>query len=554
MKILVYTVLASQYDNLYEIQHEKGIDYYCFTNNKNLKSDSWNIEYISNPDNLDDERLQKKYKFLINEKFEEKYDLVFYIDCNCRVIASIREYIKDNCDLDNYNLFIIGNNKNDCIYEEAKTCIQLKQDNAKLIEKEMKFIKEEGFPEHYGLLTSELILRKTSDKKIRKMFKDIVDMIMNYSKIDQLATMYVLWKYTYNKLQIIELDQYNNKYFYINSDNKEHVEYFMGNANNSKLGEKEEQNKYDISNYECKITDENDSHAMLAREVSDNSKVLDVGCSTGVIGKLLKNAKKCIVDGIEVDKEAYNVAKDANIYRRLYSFYIGDFSKEFNKFMNDNEKYDYIIFADVLEHIDEPYEIINIISKKLKINGKILVSIPNIANIDIIKGLINQRFNYNTKGILDTTHIRFFTKNSFVEMIDNYNARYDNYFNVEYIGSTYVVPKYKEEYKILDFFNKEYFAVQNLFTLTLVEEKDYKSNILPSTNQFEDLNYTITDIIYENKKMSATIEEQERIINSYSIEINKLNKKLDSIINSKGWKMLEKMRKIKNKISGGSNE
>ena len=62
----------------------------------------------------------------------------------------------------------------------------------------------------------------------------------------------------------------------------------------------------------------------------------------------------------------------------------------------------------------------------LKDNGKILVSIPNIAHYDIIRGLFNDQFNYSKVGILDNTHIRFFTKKLFAQFIDEIN----DYWNI----------------------------------------------------------------------------------------------------------------------------
>ena len=546
MKILVYTVLIGNYDILSDVTHENNIDYYCFTNNKYLKSDSWNIIQIDNKENLDDTRLQIKYKFLGDTELEKNYDLIIYADANCRFTLPIHKLIEDNCDLKKYDLFFLKHHERDCTYDEAKTCIELKKDNKKLIEKEINFLKMQKFPMHYGLVATGLIIRKANNLKIQKVFNDVFNMVQNYSKRDQLAIMYCIWKDNYKKMQTINLNFYDNKYICIDQHLSNLFNYPMGNADKSLLGTIEHENKYQ---YECKITDENDSHAMLAREVKDNSKVLDVGCSTGIIGKLLKENKNCIVDGIEVDKKAYQIASEKKIYRNLYNFYIGSNSADYKKFIEDKEKYDYIIFADVLEHVSDPCKIINEISQKLNKNGKILVSIPNIANVDIIKNLLNQKFNYNNTGILDSTHLRFFTRNSFIEMIDNYNELYDNYFNVEYIGSTYLAPQYKDLYYILTLFDKDLYAVQNLYCLTLVDESEYRSNILPSSDFFEKLNSCLSETTIALNSDKTIIENLNNEIKKLKEENHKMDQILKNIYNSKSWKLINKIRSMRDKVS-----
>ncbi|PYT05283.1 MAG: glycosyltransferase/methyltransferase, partial [Acidobacteria bacterium] len=72
-------------------------------------------------------------------------------------------------------------------------------------------------------------------------------------------------------------------------------------------------------------------------------------------------------------------------------------------------QYDAIIFGDVLEHLHNPGVVLEKLSRLLKPGGKILLSLPNIANIWIRISLLMGRFNYSRLGILDETHLRFFT-------------------------------------------------------------------------------------------------------------------------------------------------
>lgn len=81
----------------------------------------------------------------------------------------------------------------------------------------------------------------------------------------------------------------------------------------------------------------------------------------------------------------------------------------------DFKKYfDYIICADILEHLSDPWVILNKIHKWLKDDGKIIVTLPNIRNYRILKDLVFLgKWEYKESGILDKTHLRFFTKSSF---------------------------------------------------------------------------------------------------------------------------------------------
>lgn len=317
-------------------------------------------------------------------------------------------------------------------------------------------------------------------------------------------------------------------------------EFPMGNANHNLLGVLEQKNKYEVPDYELDINNQNDSHALIANRVPENTKVLDVGCATGIIGQLLKKYKKCQIDGIELDEEAIKVAKSTEAYNHFYNFSITDIEeKKYKDFMQDSTKYDYIIFADVLEHLVKPWEIIYNFSKKLKKNGKILISVPNANHIDVIKGLMNNNFNYNTIGIMDNTHLRFFTSLSFFGMMENYNKRYDKYFSVNYYSKTTCRPSYYLEES--PFKNDNYNIVQHLFELTLVnDKKEIKYINKPKgINDFEQMEKEFNELKDKNKKL---IEEKAIL----EAELANVKQDLNMILNSKRYKFASKIASIKN--------
>jgi len=170
-------------------------------------------------------------------------------------------------------------------------------------------------------------------------------------------------------------------------------------------------NKYDY-NYELDDS-YNNSHSKSVKLITkENSIILDVGCSTGIVGKYLINRKKCIVDGIELDAKAGKKAMEKG-YRKVLNIDID--TRQGLKQLSELEQYDYILCLDVLEHIKNINELFLQLFLLLKSSGTMIISLPNISHIDIIYHLLKGEFNYSPCGILDNTHVRFFTKKSFLQ-------------------------------------------------------------------------------------------------------------------------------------------
>lgn len=211
--------------------------------------------------------------------------------------------------------------------------------------------------------------------------------------------------------------------------------YTIANAKTNLLSKKEKENKYELDGYKIDLNEKNDSHSILVNNALGAKRILDVGCGKGYMGSALKENQKCIVDGIDIDKTAAKIAKKT--YDNVSVMMLGnDEDNNFKKFLSDKTKYDCIICGDIIEHVMNPGYILSILAKKLSPKGKLLVSIPNIAHADVIEGLIDGRFNYNLMGILDTTHLRFWTEQSFYEFVANVNDYYDIKMHPKIIAKT----------------------------------------------------------------------------------------------------------------------
>ena len=171
--------------------------------------------------------------------------------------------------------------------------------------------------------------------------------------------------------------------------------------------------KYD---FELDMASEN-SRSLIIQYIKPDSHVLEFGPANGRMTEYMKGALGCHVDIVEIDgtagAEAAAFAEQACIG--------GDAGNIENYIWYERlqqERYDYILFADVLEHLHEPEVVLSRCRNLLTENGSVLVSVPNIAHNSILLELLQNDFPYKSLGILDNTHVHFFSEKSFREMAE----------------------------------------------------------------------------------------------------------------------------------------
>lgn len=145
--------------------------------------------------------------------------------------------------------------------------------------------------------------------------------------------------------------------------------------------------------------------------------VLDVGCWNGTLGRTLIRECGAVVDGIERDAEQAATALN-NGYRAVE---VIDLDRELPA--ESDRRYDFILFGDVLEHLVHPDAVLAAISRRLKPGGRVLVSLPNIAFAGNRVSHLLGRWDYRDYGILDRTHLRFFTKRTMIELVQGAGLR-----------------------------------------------------------------------------------------------------------------------------------
>ena len=142
-------------------------------------------------------------------------------------------------------------------------------------------------------------------------------------------------------------------------------------------------------------------------------RILEVGCATGLFGAQLKRRSDIEVWGIEYDTESAEKARE-----KLDMVLAGDIL-QLSDHLPDSY-FDCVVFNDVLEHLVDPFTVLQKVKGKLVKKGLVVCSIPNIRFFYTLKNFVfNKQWKYEDAGIMDKTHLRFFTENSIVDMFDS---------------------------------------------------------------------------------------------------------------------------------------
>jgi len=151
--------------------------------------------------------------------------------------------------------------------------------------------------------------------------------------------------------------------------------------------------------------------ARLARLVQPSQKVLELGTGPGTVTRIL-HSKGCKVTGVEMDPETLAMCQpfcektlQANLEDPHWHASL------------QNEKFDVVLCADVLEHLRDPRPLLSLLPSFLNDQGFVLMSLPNASHLTVVASLMAGRFPYQSKGLLDNTHLRFFGREDIDAML-----------------------------------------------------------------------------------------------------------------------------------------
>lgn len=147
----------------------------------------------------------------------------------------------------------------------------------------------------------------------------------------------------------------------------------------------------------------------IKKHRDDKFCILEIGCDCGANLLEVKNRfPGANLYGVELNEHAVKIASN------FAQVMVGDIEKKEIDF--SDIKFDYIMFGDVLEHLRNPQMTIQYCRSLLKENGRIIACIPNLMHYSVLRELINGNFSYEDSGLLDRTHIHFFTYNEIVRL------------------------------------------------------------------------------------------------------------------------------------------
>ncbi len=154
----------------------------------------------------------------------------------------------------------------------------------------------------------------------------------------------------------------------------------------------------------------NNAHSAALRMVGFNQRVLELGAASGHVTRALA-AQHCKVTAVEYDADAaLEIAESAE------NVIVGDLNDP-TTLASIEGGFDVVLLGDVLEHLLYPHRVLRDAAHLLAPSGRVVVSLPHIAHVDVLLALMQGRFEYQPWGLLDATHIRFFTLAAAQDMV-----------------------------------------------------------------------------------------------------------------------------------------
>jgi methionine biosynthesis protein MetW len=153
----------------------------------------------------------------------------------------------------------------------------------------------------------------------------------------------------------------------------------------------------------------NECAELILGMVAERARVLDVGCGSGGLAALLQARRQAQVIGVEPEPARAQQARALGL-----EVHQGGLTAELCQRLG---QFDVVLFADVLEHVPDPLALLQLSKRLLRPGGYVVLSVPNVAHWSIRLNLLRGRFDYAPVGIMDATHLRWFTARSLAQLL-----------------------------------------------------------------------------------------------------------------------------------------
>ena len=228
-KIAIITAIYGNYDNIKEqdINNKADVDWYCFTDNTDMKSDQWTIittpyhlnstkyEYKNSYHNVSDKKIYNmmsaKYYKLKNHEIDilQKYDYIIWIDGSITLRPNFINNVLTNIIDNDYELASFKHSERNNINDEVKLSLTMDKYKTQDLNTQYQFYLQDGFNDNIGLFENTIIIRKKTER-INNIFDLWWIHNLKYSYQDQISFPYVLWKLNENPDYVIQENVFNN--------------------------------------------------------------------------------------------------------------------------------------------------------------------------------------------------------------------------------------------------------------------------------------------------------------------------------------------------------
>ena len=165
-------------------------------------------------------------------------------------------------------------------------------------------------------------------------------------------------------------------------------------------------------------------HLVASLQDTADERVLEIGCASGQLGAAIKALHPVHWTGVEIAQPAFEKAREV-----LDLAICADIETDSLELKPGS--YDRLVLGDVLEHLRDPWKALTQLSTYLKPKGRVICSLPNINHWTILVELMRGHFTYQDQGILDRTHLRFFTIKEALQMLEQSGLRIDRVESIE---------------------------------------------------------------------------------------------------------------------------
>ena len=211
---VVYTCITGGYDSLIEpTRISPGFDYVCFTDNKSLSSTTWDIRQLPKETEELSQVKKQRYVKLNPHKLFGEYELSIWVDGNVDLKGDLNRFIDENI-VDDISIYVPTHPSRNCIYAESNAVVKMKKDTSEIVNPQIDKYKAEGFPANYGLLQSNILIRKHNEPDCIRLMEAWSEEVMNGSHRDQLSFNYCCWKNSDIKVEYLDKKIYNSEWFF----------------------------------------------------------------------------------------------------------------------------------------------------------------------------------------------------------------------------------------------------------------------------------------------------------------------------------------------------